>query len=96
MEMMYCVEHAIPHSRFLSWPADDQDKVIAYLIREGERCRTCGTFPDLWIDPETKRTVEPPPYHLHTLRCQGCVTIAKEEDMAMNEKGIFMRFERAK
>ena len=80
MEMKYCVEHAIPHSRFLSWPEEDQDKVIEYLIFEGRRCNRCGTFAEEWLDPTTKRPIDPPPYDIDSTRCLGCVELDRVQE----------------
>lgn len=81
MEVKYCVDHAIPHSTFLSWPEEDQDKVIEYLVYEGRRCHRCGTFPDDWIDPVTKRPIDPPPHVVDSTRCHGCAALDNMQEM---------------
>lgn len=80
----------MPHSRFLSWPDEDQDKAIAFLEYEAMRCSKCGSFPHEWLDPTTKMPVWPPPYAVGSLRCLGCVEIELEQKVAGdNEKGLY-------
>jgi hypothetical protein len=69
MELAYCVPRGIPHGEFLSWPADDQDKALAYLAAESERCSGCGTRSADW-DPKQggSRTA----FVADITRCLGC------------------------
>jgi hypothetical protein len=47
-ELAYCVPKALPHSRFLAWPDDDQDKALAYERAMRSVCARCGTRPAEW------------------------------------------------
>jgi hypothetical protein len=79
-EMEYCGAHGIPHSVFLAWQRDDQDKALALDIYTRIRC-SCGTFADEWIDADTGRTVDEQPYVAEAVKCFGCGEI----DALMNE-----------
>lgn len=46
--MDYCGPRGIPHSRFLDWSTDDQEKALWWMARERQRCNGCGTHPDEW------------------------------------------------
>ena len=76
MELAYCVPLGIPHSEFLSWPADDQDKALAYLAAESEKCRKCRTRAADW-DPKQggSRTA----FVADISRCLGCELIQMAE-----------------
>jgi hypothetical protein len=74
MELDYCVPLGIPHSTFLQWDEEDQDKAIAWSIEERSRCSRCGTKPQDWLD-ERGRVLEPPPYRATDRRCYGCATL---------------------
>jgi hypothetical protein len=80
MEMEYCFDHAVPHSQFMEWSEDDQDKVIAYNVFKRTVCAKCGTIPEDWLD-EQGEYLEPPPYVVTTRHCPGCATLsdAREE-----------------
>jgi len=75
--MAYCGPRALPHSQFLSWDPDDQDKALAWLLEDMSRCPGCGTHPDDWIGEE-KYPLEPPPYSVGSQRCLGCVAAERE------------------
>lgn len=64
----------IPHSDFLCWSEDDQDKAIAWNIEDRTRCKRCGTKPFEWLD-ENGREIIPPPYEATDRRCMGCATL---------------------
>lgn len=74
MELAYCVPLGLPHSEFLAWSADDQDKALAFLSDRSERCQDCGTKPAEW-DPAQggSRTA----YVAEPIRCLGCETRAQ-------------------
>ncbi len=78
MELAYCVPLGIPHSEFLSWPADDQDKAMAYLAEQSQRCKGCGTRSADW-DPKQggSRTA----FVADVSRCLGCEVL----DMAKRD-----------
>jgi hypothetical protein len=81
MEMEYCAPLGIPHSQFLRWSTDDQDKAMAYEVYKRTVCHKCGTIPEDWIDHETGRELDDPPFEPVTRYCQGCATMedAREE-----------------
>jgi len=72
--MDYCGPAGIPHSKFLEWDEDDQDKAISWMLDQRFRCPHCLTYPDEWLDDEGRR-MDPPPYHAASSRCYGCVTL---------------------
>lgn len=66
MEMAYCHDQAIPHSRFLEeWSEEDRSKLFAYIMEKAERCQMCGTAP--WEWEENKFAYVP----VHQV-CLGC------------------------
>ncbi len=65
----------IPHSEFLSWPADDQDKALAWLAEESERCGQCGTRSD---EHDPRVGGDPHRYEAVASRCRGCELIAQK------------------
>jgi hypothetical protein len=48
--MAYCGPRGIARSRFLSWPAEDQDAALAWAQLDRTVCKRCGTEPADW-DP---------------------------------------------
>lgn len=69
LEMSFCNEHGIPHSRFLDWSPDDRSKALAFSLEKSERCSMCGTAEWEW-DPAqggSRRAYEPSQEF-----CQGC------------------------
>ncbi len=58
---------------FLSWPEDDQDKALAYMRSEAERCSGCGTRRRDW---EADRFA----FVGHVDVCPGCEAIAQEHE----------------
>lgn len=61
----------IPHSQFLHWSDDDQDKALAWMRERGATCGNCGTRKDEW---EQNRFA----YVSETYRCPGCELIEQE------------------
>lgn len=59
------VPQGIPHSAFLGWDRDDQDKALAWHKHERERCQMCGTHESDW---EVTRF----PYETRLHICKGC------------------------
>lgn len=80
--MDYCAPRGIPHSVFLTWSEDDQDKAIGWTLDQRKKCGQCGSYPDDWMDPETKIPHHPPPMFAHSFTCMGCVTIEREAEEA--------------
>lgn len=80
--MEYCGPRALPHSQFLSWPEDDQDKALAWMIDKQDTCRNCGSYPDEWVEQDENGRffkVQPPPMYARTHSCEGCATIEHAE-----------------
>lgn len=48
--MDYCGPLGLPHSEFLDWREDDQEKALWWSARNRQRCSGCGTHPDDWND----------------------------------------------
>lgn len=71
--MEYCAPLGIPHSVFLKWDPDDQDKAIAWSRRQKARCPGCGTIPEDWMDGGKPK--EHPPYVADSFKCMGCLTL---------------------
>lgn len=76
-ELAYCVPLGIPHSVFLAWPPDDQDKALAYLRHRAEYC-SCGTRTRDW-----KNLDGSPNYFSFVATsetCLGCEAIEIQQD----------------
>lgn len=66
LELGYCVDKAIPHSKFLEeWGVEDRAKLVAYKIEESTRCQMCGTAEWEW-------DANPYAYEPVQKRCHGC------------------------
>lgn len=65
----------IPHSTFLSWPLDDQDKALAYQAVQRETCPDCGTRGDHWQHEDG--TPDPQALVAEETVCLGCAAAAK-------------------
>lgn len=82
----------IPHSTFLSWDVDDQDKALAWQVELASGCPSCGTRADEW-DPAVggSRTA----YVADVSRCVGCEVLGiAERDLRANlpdELGVRIR-----
>lgn len=68
----------IPHSVFLSWNPDDQDKHLAYVRAKNEICPECGTREEDWRDPTTMIEHNPPRWEPLVVRCVGCTELERE------------------
>jgi len=66
--------------------------VVVYLTKDIARCSGCGTYREEWMDPETGRPLEPPPYAPEELRCVGCLTLAERREVIGSEEGVYVRF----
>ena len=72
-ELAYCAPLGLPHSEFLSWNDDDQDKALAWVTDQAELCAGgCGTRASEW-DP--KQGGHRFAYITQTRRCPGCELI---------------------
>lgn len=69
--MDYCGPQGIPHSVFLKWKEEDQDKALAWVVHNRLKCGRCGTVTSDWLD-EAGMDREPPPYVAVTELCVGC------------------------
>lgn len=83
--MEYCGPIGLPHSRFLSWDPDDQDKAMAWVFHKASRCSQCGTFPEEWLDGDGM-PVYPPPYMAGSEICLGCETLDAERKLLPSGK----------
>jgi hypothetical protein len=70
-ELAYVVPLGIPHSRFLDWSDDDQDKAIAFLRDQRNRCPNCGTREEDWAEDKFAFV------GWHD-RCLGCEAVEQE------------------
>lgn len=77
--MEYCAPLGLPHSQFLNWHEDDQDKALAFLLFKGEICPNCGTSNDGWVD-DRGRWLDEPKYEVVTHKCYGCEEIGSLKD----------------
>lgn len=48
----------------------------AFLAERERVCQACGTTDEDWLDPETKRVLDDPPYEAVVERCYGCAELA--------------------
>lgn len=78
--MKICDDYGIPHSEFLSWDEDDQDKAIAFRIHEMQHCSRCGTSPEEWEEDRYA-------YSPEVRRCRGCEMIQSQEEAIQEEAG---------
>ena len=78
-ELDYCVPLGIPHSAFLAWDEDDQDKAIAYTLEMRRVCKSCGTRADEWTNDKDAYTGD-------LYRCFGCERIEQEQDNVPDDK----------
>lgn len=69
--MDYCGPLGLPHSQFLSWSEDDQDKALAWTREKRLTCTGCGTRRDEW---EQDRFA----YVADAYRCPGCELLQQE------------------
>jgi hypothetical protein len=91
-ELAYCVPLGLPHSVFLGWDPDDQDKALAWGAQEQAKCQRCRTDPAEW-DPKLggSRTA----YIVEDRRCLGCELLdmasrdlSKQQDTAGIHLGL--------
>ena len=83
--MAYCAPKGIPHSRFLDWPPDDQDKALAYQRFVAETCGSCGTRPEEWEADKFAFVGD-------QVHCSGCAALDQErENVPEGAKGVHVR-----
>lgn len=68
----------IPHSTFLSWDEDDQDKALAYRRERATVCTGCGTRQVEWEDDRFAYVAE-------SHQCLGCEVLAQERENIPDE-----------
>lgn len=61
----------MPHSRFLGWSDEDQDKALEYLRLQRDTCSNCGTRDEEWVGNRTA-------YIGWSRRCPGCEALEQE------------------
>ena len=88
MEMFYCSEHGIPHSKFLNWDIDDRTKALAFMVAKSEECALCGTAQWEW---DESRTAYYPVQH----RCQGCYVQKAESENVDYKSGDTIKLEKS-
>ena len=84
--MEYCGPRALPHSVFLAWSQDDQDKALAWMVHDRSKCSRCGTFPEDWVAPDGRMKI-PPPFEAHDRTCYGCQQIDRYSRYLEKEGG---------
>jgi hypothetical protein len=86
-ELAYCVPIGLPHSEFLSWDPDDQDKALAFRALQSEY-HVCGTRPEEWDPARGGSRVA---YVAEVTRCLGCEEIGRaRRDMPEGELGMIV------
>jgi DNA-directed RNA polymerase subunit RPC12/RpoP len=84
LEIEYCAEKAIPHSEFLEWSEDDQEKAMVWLTDTKTRCPDCGTREDEW-DPKKGGSLHA--YHVSSYICINCKNVEDEYEDARIKEG---------
>ena len=80
-ELAYCVPLGLPHSEFLSWSDEDQDKALAFLRVRAETC-ACGTRREEWDNDRFAFVAE-------SYTCPGCEVLEMEHDnIDKDRKGV--------
>ena len=81
LELGYCYEKGIPHSRFLEeWDAEDRAKVAAFAMEKAEKCFRCGTAPHEWAE-------DPDAYVAVAMGCPGCLRLETMSEDLHNTPG---------
>jgi hypothetical protein len=83
--------YQIPHSQFLAWDKDDRDKAIWEWVRTRQKCSSCGTRREEWLESEGGRRDA---YHAVMDRCPGCEQVEylrESADSKKDGKGTFIR-----
>lgn len=87
--MAYCVPLGIPHSEFLGWSDDDQDKALAWLAHEREKCGRCGTTKAQWDPAQGGSRFA---FVADVDRCMGCEVLdMANRDLAKQEDTLGVR-----
>lgn len=83
--MEFCHKVGIRYTEFLMWPEQDQEAEISYMLYEREKCHSCGTNPDEWLDEEGKH-LEPQPYEVKSVACLGCEALDEARKSVPEER----------
>ena len=80
--MAFCNKHGIPHSAFLGWDPDDQDKALGFEREMAKVCSGCGTHKEAW---EKDRFAYVP----NSWQCPGCELLERERQTIPDQaKGV--------
>lgn len=63
----------LPHSEFLSWDEDDQDKALGFTREQAKQCSGCGTRKEDWDADRFAFVAD-------SYQCPGCELISMEQD----------------
>lgn len=86
--MAVAATYSIPHSRFLTWDADDRSKAIAHYLRQAETHGPCGTRPAEWDESQGGHRNA---YTARKRRCRGCEVREQAEssvDPQLDGRGV--------
>lgn len=83
-ELSYCVPLGIPHSTFLAWPDDDQDKALLFKREQADYCQ-CGV-------QRSALAEDPSQFAAVWEQCPGCELLEMERDnVPEGMKGVTFR-----
>lgn len=71
--MAFCNKHGIPHSDFLGWDQDDQDKALGFEREQAKVCPGCGTHSEVWEKDKFA-------YAPNSWQCPGCELLERERE----------------
>lgn len=74
----------LPHSEFLAWSEEDQDKALMYRREMATVCRGCGTRQSDW-------DADPDAFIGDFTQCPGCIRLEDERDNTEGMKGVHYR-----
>ncbi len=87
----------IPHSAFLGWDSDDQDKALAWQSLQARACPSCRTRPEEW-DPEAGGDRNA--WEVEETYCPGCARMqlaqAGLDPKDEENRGVHLRLTRPK
>lgn len=92
--MDYCGPKGIPHSTFLSWDPDDQEKALSWQAFMARRCGQCGTHLDDWKETAGGDRFA---WHAETYTCPGCSELERyreRPEIANPDHGVHLRLSR--
>lgn len=86
--MDYCAPRGIPHSTFLTWDDDDQDKALAWSRLERTTCTRCHTRPEEW---DEDRGGSRDAYFVDVHTCPGCLELETNGRQANSDSKPYQR-----